>query len=381
MIYLDYMASTPVAPEVATQMARVLTDKTLVGNPSTLSHASARAARQVIDHAREQVAALINAEPESIIWTSGATEGNNLALQGLARGRANRGKHIIISAIEHPSVSQCAKKLGEMGYRITTLKPDASGILTLEQLEAALKPDTILVSIMHVNNEIGVIQPIEQFAECLAQKDILFHVDAVQSTGRLPIDLQKTPIAAMTFSAHKLYGPKGVGALYLRQRPKVRCLPLCYGGAQEKRLRPGTLATHQIVGMGQAFELAGQLFEHDKTHNVSLQTQVIDELKQCGDYVINGCMRARVPNNLNLAFTGIDAKTLLAGLQEQLAFSLGAACNTHTLAPSQILRILGHDLARANSSLRLSWGRYTTPSEIQIAFALLKDALQQQRNA
>lgn len=379
MIYLDYMASTPIAPEVTEAMVAVMSDPMLAGNPSASIHQSSCLARACIEEARAQVADLIHTTPESLFWTSGATEANNLAIQGLARGRQARGKHIITSAIEHPSVRHCVEQMAEEGFEITLLTPDESGIITLDQLAQAIREDTILVSLMHVNNEIGVIQPIEQFAHFLAERDILFHVDAVQSAGKLDINLEETPISAMTFSAHKLYGPKGIGALYLRQRPKVRCRPMWHGGHQERKLRPGTLATHQIVGMGKAFALAKQGLTADHKHAQSLQQHMLQQLSDCGEYAINGCTHARIPHNLNVAFKGVDAKQLLTDLHDTVAFSLGAACNASTLAPSQVLSVLGHDLDRVKSSVRLSWGRYTQAEDLNLAIAELAKAIAKQK--
>ncbi len=365
-IYLDYAASTPIDPRVAERMYECLTSFELQGNPASLSHRYGRAAREVIEQARVQVANAIGATSASIIWTSGATESNNLALFGAAHYHADRGKHIVSARTEHKAVLEPLKRLEKQGFRVTYLKPDQFGIVHSWQVQEALTDTTILVSLMHVNNEIGVIQDISAIGQLCRDRNVIFHVDAAQSTGRLPIDVRTMKIDLLSTTAHKIYGPKGVGALYVRRDPMLGLEPMILGGGHELGLRAGTLATHQIVGFGFAMELMMAEREVDQMRLMTLRDQLWRGLQNIGDVDMNGHATQRVPNILNVAFHGVEGESLLLALQD-LIVSAGAACATGSDEASYVLRALGRSDQAAQSSLRFSLGRFTTANDIEIA--------------
>jgi len=367
-IYLDYAASTPIDPRVAASMHQCLTNVELQGNPSSLSHRYGRAARGVIEKARQQVAGALNAKPVEVIWTSGATESNNLALFGVAHYHADRGKHIISSKTEHKAVLEPLKRLEKQGYRVTYLKPDEFGIVHPQQVQEAITPATILVSLMHVNNEIGVIQNIGEVGSLCSERQVLFHVDAAQSAGRLPIDVKQMNVDLLSCTAHKLYGPKGIGALYVRRDPVVGLEPLIVGGGHELGLRAGTLATHQIVGFGLAMELMTKQRDADHARLTILRDQLCNGLQGIADIKRNGHATQCVPNILNVAFDGVEGESLLFALQD-LILSAGAACSSGSDEASYVLRALGRSDQQAQSSLRFSLGRFTTEQDINVAVA------------
>lgn len=364
-IYLDYAATTPVDPRVAAKMSQFLSAG--FGNPSS-SHPYGQTAKNAVDEARQQVAHLIHAEPSEIIWTSGATEANNLALKGAAELYKSKGKHIITMKTEHPSVLDCCQQLEKDGFFVTYLSPENNGLLDLEKFRAAIRDDTILVSIMHVNNETGVIQDIASIANITSTRGILFHVDAAQSAGKIPIHLNELPIDLMSFCAHKVYGPKGIGALYLRRKPRVRVAAQIHGGGHESGMRSGTLPTHQIVGMGEAFAIAKNemLADYEKTQVLS--DLFLKGLQDLTVMSINGDRMHALPNILNLRFDGIKSESLMAALPN-LAISAGSACHSKGEEPSYVLRALGQSKEEAASAVRFSFGRFTTLEEINSAIA------------
>ncbi len=365
-IYLDYAASTPVDPRVAQFMHECLTAFSLQGNPSSLSHRFGRAAREVVEKARQQVAHAIGAKPIEVIWTSGATESDNLALFGVARYHADRGKHIISFKTEHKAVLEPLKKLEKQGFHVTYLKPDQFGIVHPQQVQEASTPETILVSLMHVNNEIGVIQNISEVGSLCRERNIVFHVDAAQSAGRLPIDVKQMNIDLLSCTAHKIYGPKGIGMLYVRRNPVLGLEPMIVGGGHELGLRAGTLATHQIAGFGLAMELAVAEREADNARLMILRNKLWQGLQSIVDIELNGHSTHCVPNILNVMFDGVEGESLLFALQE-LILSAGAACSTGSDEASYVLRALGRSDQQAQSSLRFSLGRFTTEQDIDIA--------------
>ncbi|NNM13527.1 MAG: IscS subfamily cysteine desulfurase, partial [Gammaproteobacteria bacterium] len=382
-IYLDYAATTPVDPRVAEKMMHCLTLDGCFANPASSSHHLGRQARGKIEMARRQVASLINAQAEDIIWTSGATESDNLALKGVAyyhteidhnNKQAIKRKHIVTCRTEHKAVLDTCKYLESEGYAVTYLKPECNGRVCLQQFREALREDTVLVSIMHVNNEIGVIQDIEAIAEICQTRGIVFHVDAAQSAGKIVLDVEKIPVDLLSFSAHKIYGPKGIGALYVRAAQRVQVEPLIHGGGHEAGLRSGTLATHQIVGMGEAFALARQELENDNQHILKLRQKLLHGIKALGGVTINGFENCfdeqgkpqQLPGILNVSFEGIEGESLLYALCE-LAVSSGSACTSASAEPSYVLRALGRDDQSAQSSIRFSIGRFTTDADIERA--------------
>lgn len=370
-IYFDYAATTPIDSQVATKMSEcLLAGNSLFGNPAS-THSFGLTAKDAIDIARAQVADLIQADPAEIIWTSGATEANNLALKGAAQLYKAKGKHIVTMKTEHPSVLDCCQQLEKEGFFVTYLSPQANGLLNFEDLEKALRSDTILVSIMHVNNELGVIQEIEKIAALLSARHILFHVDAVQSVGKLPIDLRKLPVDLMTFSAHKLYGPKGVGALYLRRKPRVRVAAQIHGGGHEQGMRSGTLATHQIVGMGEAFHIAKQKIAHDQHHIYQLREHFLQGIQALDGISINTDIHHSIPNIVNVCFKGIKSEKVMQQLPD-FALSAGSACHSKGIEPSYVLRALGQSVAQAECAIRFSFGRFTTFDELDRCIAQLK---------
>jgi cysteine desulfurase len=367
-IYLDYMATTPVDPSVCEKMMACLTASGTFGNPASTSHAYGWEAKELVQEARGQIAELIQADPREIIFTSGATEANNLALKGAASFYERKGRHIITSAIEHKSVLDTLQHLASKGYEITHIYPDKKGLVSPADIKAQIRPDTILVSIMHANNEIGTIQNIEEIGALVAGQGIIFHVDAAQSLGKIPIDLRKLNVDLMSFSAHKLYGPKGIGALYIRRKPRVRLEPMIHGGGHELGVRSGTLATHQIVGMGEACRLASANLMHESQRLSDLKKRLWQGIAHLGGLHLNGDETARLPGNLNISFEYIEGESLLLALHE-IAVSSGAACNSATIEPSHVLLAIGLSNELANSSIRFSLGRYTTEEDINRTIA------------
>lgn len=377
-IYLDYAATTPVDPRVASKMAEYLTMEGIFGNPAS-SHDFGQQAKNAVAFARQQVADLINANPESIIWTSGATEANNLAIKGAALFYQRQGKHIITSQSEHRAVLDSCQALARLGFEFTYLKPNPQGLIDIDAIRSAIRDDTVLVSIMHVNNETGVIQDIAAIGEMLKTirsnplQEILFHVDAAQSVGKLSIELAHLPVDLMSFSAHKLYGPKGIGALYVRHYPKVRLTPLLDGGGQERGYRSGTLATHQCVGMGEAFQIAKEEMATDSARIIELRNEFWNELKDLPQVFHNGDPMHCIPQIINLRFEGLDKETLMADIPD-IAISSGAACAGANLEASHVLSSMGLRNELAHRSVRISFGKFTTKEEVQVAAKKLRQS-------
>ena len=369
-IYFDYMATTPVDSRVVEQMMKHLDIRGVFGNPASHTHSYGHEAALAVEHARNQIAESIHAKPQDIVFTSGATESDNLAILGAARFYKNKGKHLITMSTEHKAVLDSFHQLEKEGFEVTYLSPESDGLLNSSKLEQALRSDTILVSIMHVNNEIGVIQDIATIGELLRKKGIIFHVDAAQSAGKLPLDLSTLPVHLMSFSAHKNYGPKGVGALYVRSKPRVRIQPLTYGGGHEGGLRSGTLATHQIVGMGMAFELAESERIEEQARLLKYRNALWNGIKMLPGIQLNGHESQRVAGNLNLTFSGLDGDSLLLSLHE-LALSTSSACTSASIQPSYVLRELGLTGEQAQSSIRLTLGRFTQSEDIDRAISLI----------
>jgi len=370
-IYLDYSATTPVDPRVAERMCTYLTPQGQFGNPASRSHVFGWQADEAVEEARRNVAALVNADPREIVWTSGATESDNLAIKGAAHFYKKNGKHIVTLKTEHKAVLDSCRQLEREGYEVTYLDPESSGLLDLEKFTQALRDDTVLVSVMHVNNEIGVIQDIEAIGELCRQRKIIFHVDAAQSAGKVPIDLQTLKVDLMSFSAHKIYGPKGVGALYVRRKPRVRLEAQMHGGGHERGLRSGTLATHQLVGMGEAFRFAGEEMAADNERILALRNRLLDGFKDTEEVYINGDLDHRIAGNLNISFNYVEGESLIMALKD-LAVSSGSACTSASLEPSYVLRALGRNDELAHSSIRFSIGRFTTEEEIDYTIDLVK---------
>lgn len=373
-IYLDYAATTPADPRVASKMMQFLTLDGTFGNPASRSHRFGWQAEEAVDVARNQIAELVNADPREIIFTSGATESDNLALKGAAQAQRHRGQHIITSQTEHKAVLDSCRQLEKEGFSVTYLSPQADGIITPEAVRAALRDDTVLVSLMHVNNETGVTHDIAATGALCRERQILFHVDATQSVGKLPIDLQTLPVDLMSFSAHKLYGPKGIGALYVRRQPQTLIDAQMHGGGHERGMRSGTLPVHQIVGMGEAFRLAREEMESESPRLAALRTRLWHGLRDLDGVTLNGDEQQRAPGILNLGFAGVEGELLMMALKD-LAISSGSACTSATMEPSYVLRAMGLDEALAHSSLRFSVGRFTTGEEIDYAIALIHKAL------
>ena len=368
-VYLDYSATTPVDPRVADKMIPFLREQ--FGNPASRSHMYGWEAEKAVEEAREHVAALVNADPREIIWTSGATEGNNLAIKGAAHFYQTKGKHIITVKTEHKAVLDTVRELERQGFEATYLEPGPNGLITIEQLEAAIRPDTILVSVMWVNNEIGVIQPIEQIGELCRSKGIIFHSDAAQATGKTPIDLEKMKVDLVTFTAHKSYGPKGVGAMYVRRKPRVRIEAQMHGGGHERGLRSGTLATHQIVGMGEAFRIAKEEMDVEVPRIKALRDRLAKGLMEIEEVYVNGDLDHRVPHNLNISFNYVEGESLIMAIKD-IAVSSGSACTSASLEPSYVLRALGRSDELAHSSIRFTFGRFTTEEDVDFTIDLLK---------
>ena len=370
-IYMDYSATTPVDPRVAELMCSYLTPDGDFGNPASRSHAFGWKADEAVTLARKQVAELVNADPKEIVWTSGATESDNLAIRGVAEFYAKKGKHIITCKTEHKAVLDTCRQLERHGYEITYLDPEPSGLIDLQKLEAALRDDTILVSVMHVNNEIGVVQDIEAIGEMTRPRKILFHVDAAQSAGKVPIDLETLKVDLMSFSAHKIYGPKGIGALYVRRKPRVRLEAQMHGGGHERGMRSGTLPTHQIVGMGEAFRLAQEEMATENERVLSLRNRLWDGIKDMEEVYLNGDENQRVAGNLNVSFAFVEGESLIMALKD-LAVSSGSACTSASLEPSYVLRALGREDELAHSSIRFTLGRFSTAEEVDYAIAKIR---------
>jgi cysteine desulfurase len=368
-IYLDYSSTTPVDPRVADKMIPYLREQ--FGNPASRSHMYGWTAEKAVEEAREHVAALVNADPREIVWTSGATEGNNLALKGAAHFYKTKGKHIITVKTEHKAVLDTVRELERQGFEATYLQPQDNGLITIQQLADAIRPDTILVSVMWVNNEIGVIQPIDEIGELCRSKGIIFHSDAAQATGKTPIDLEKTKVDLVTFTAHKSYGPKGIGALYVRRKPRVRLEAQMHGGGHERGLRSGTLATHQIVGMGEAFRLAKEEMDTEIKRILALRDRLSKGLAEMEEVYINGDMEHRVPHNLNVSFNYVEGESLIMAIKD-IAVSSGSACTSASLEPSYVLRALGRSDELAHSSIRFTFGRFTTNEDIDFTIDLIK---------
>jgi cysteine desulfurase len=367
-IYLDYSATTPVDPRVAEVMIPYLTEK--FGNPASRSHSFGWEAEKAVEEAREQVAALVGADPKEIVWTSGATESNNLAIKGAAHFYAGKGKHLITVKTEHKAVLDPCRELERQGFEVTYLDVQENGLVDLEALKQALRPDTTLVSVMFVNNEIGVVQPIAEIGEICRAKGIIFHVDAAQATGKVDIDLNNLKVDLMSFSAHKTYGPKGIGALYVQRKPRVRLEPQMHGGGHERGFRSGTLPTHQIVGMGEAFRIARQEMASENLRIGKLRDRLLKGLSDIDCVYVNGDMEHRVPHNLNMSFAYVEGESMLMAIKD-LAVSSGSACTSASLEPSYVLRALGRDDELAHSSIRFSIGRFTTEEEVDYAVKLL----------
>jgi cysteine desulfurase len=375
-IYMDYSSTTPVDPRVADKMIPYLREQ--FGNPASRSHMYGWSAEKAVEQARADVAALVNADPREIIWTSGATEGNNLALKGAAHFYQTKGKHIITVKTEHKAVLDTVRELERQGFEATYLQPQDNGLITIEQLAAAIRPDTILVSVMWVNNEIGVIQPIDEIGELCRSKGIIFHSDAAQATGKTPIDLEKTKVDLVTFTAHKSYGPKGVGALYVRRKPRVRLEAQMHGGGHERGLRSGTLATHQIVGMGEAFRLAKEEMDTEIVRIRALRDRLSKGLSEMEEVYVNGDMEHRVPHNLNVSFNYVEGESLIMAIKD-IAVSSGSACTSASLEPSYVLRALGRSDELAHSSIRFTFGRFTTNEDVDFTIDLIKKKVEKLR--
>jgi cysteine desulfurase len=373
-IYLDYSSTSPCDPRVAAKMAECLTLEANFGNPASRSHFFGWKAEEAVETARRQVASLLNCDPREVVWTSGATESDNLAIKGVAHFHSKKGKHIITSMIEHKAVLDSCRQLEREGFELTYLEPSDTGVITAEAVQKAIRPDTILVSLMHVNNEIGVINDIEGIGKITRENKVLFHVDAAQSTGKVVIDLEKMQVDLMSLTAHKTYGPKGIGALYVRRKPRVRIVPQIHGGGHERGMRSGTLPTHQIVGMGEAFRLAHEEMEIDNARMLSLRTRLLSGLEDMEEVYVNGDIDARVAANLNISFNFVEGESLMMALRD-LAVSSGSACTSASLEPSYVLRAIGRNDELAHSSLRITVGRFTTEEEIDYAIEKIREAV------
>lgn len=371
-IYLDYSATTPLDPRVAEKMIPYLTEH--FGNPASRSHAYGWEAEAAVEEARAQVAQLVNCDPKEIVWTSGATESNNLALKGAAHFYQSKGKHLITVKTEHKAILDTTRELEREGFEVTYLTPQENGLVDLKVLADAIRPDTILVSVMYVNNEIGVIQDIPAIGQLCREKGVLFHVDAAQATGKVVIDLSQLKVDLMSFSAHKTYGPKGIGALYVRRKPRVRLEAQMHGGGHERGMRSGTLATHQIVGMGEAFRLAREEMATENERIRMLRDRLWRGLSDIEAVYLNGDLEQRVPHNLNVSFAYVEGESLIMAIKD-LAVSSGSACTSASLEPSYVLRALGRNDELAHSSIRFSIGRFTTEADVDFTIKLLHDKI------
>ena len=378
-IYLDYSSTTPVDPRVAAKMADCLTTDGVFGNPASRSHKFGWVAEEAVDVSRNQIADLVNADPREIVFTSGATESNNLAIKGAANFYGKKGKHLITLKTEHKAVLDTMRQLEREGYEVTYLDPEPNGLIILDKQIAAIRPDTILISIMHVNNEIGVIQDIAAIGEMCRERKILFHVDAAQSTGKVPIDLQTTKVDLMSFSAHKTYGPKGIGALFVRRKPRIRLEAQMHGGGHERGMRSGTMATHQIVGMGEAFRIAKIEMAAENERLMMLRNRLWNGIKDMEAVYLNGDMESRIAGNLNVSFAYVEGESLIMALKD-MAVSSGSACTSASLEPSYVLRALGLNDELAHSSIRFTTGRFTTEAEIDYVIGVIRNAIDKLRD-
>jgi cysteine desulfurase len=369
---MDYSATTPVDPRVAEKLCSFLTPDGYFGNPASRSHKFGWDADEAVQEARRQVAALINADPKEIVWTSGATESDNLAIKGVAHFYQKKGKHIVTCKTEHKAVLDTCRQLERDGFEITYLDPEPNGLIDLDKLQAAMRDDTILVSIMHVNNEIGVIQDISAIGELTRARKILFHVDAAQSTGKVPIDLAEMKVDLMSMSAHKTYGPKGIGALYVRRKPRVRLEAQLHGGGHERGMRSGTLPTHQIVGMGEAFRIAREEMAQENERILSLRNRLWNGIKDMEEVYLNGDLEHRIAGNLNVSFAFVEGESLIMALKD-VAVSSGSACTSASLEPSYVLRALGREDELAHSSIRFTIGRFTREEEVDFVVNIIRD--------
>ncbi|MBE0363112.1 cysteine desulfurase [Pseudoalteromonas ulvae UL12] len=377
-IYLDYAATTPVDPRVAEKMMQCLTMDGNFGNPASRSHRFGWQAEEAIDQARHDIAALINADPREIVFTSGATESNNLAIKGAANFYSKKGKHVITAKTEHKAVLDTCRELERQGFEVTYMDVEDNGLLDLDKLAATMRDDTVLVSIMHVNNELGVVQDIAKIGEMCRERKIMFHVDGAQSAGKIDVDLQALKVDFMSFSAHKIYGPKGIGALYVRRKPRARLEAQMHGGGHERGMRSGTLPTHQIVGMGEAFRIAKEDFAVDHARIETLRQRLIDGVMDIEEVYFNGTQEQSVPGIVNISFNYIEGESLLMALKD-IAVSSGSACTSASLEPSYVLRALGRNDELAHSSIRFSIGRFTTEEEIDYTVNLIKGSISRLR--
>ena len=373
-IYLDYSSTNPVDSRVAAKMMECLTLDGNFGNPASRSHMSGWKAEEAVETARRQVADLIHCDPREIVWTSGATESDNLAIKGAAKFYQDKGRHLVTSMIEHKAVLDSCKQLEQEGFSVTYLTPDSRGMISPAQVAAAIRPDTTLVSLMHVNNEIGVVNDIREIGEVTRQRGVLLHVDAAQSAGKIAIDLSQMQVDLMSLTAHKIYGPKGIGALYVRRQPKVRIEPQVHGGGHEQGMRSGTLPTHQIVGMGEAFALAMIEMAAENARILALRNRLLTGLKAIPAMSVNGDLEQRVPGNLNVSFGYVEGESLMLALRD-LEISSGSACTSASLEPSYVLRALGLSDELAHSSVRITVGRFSTEEEIDYAVAVIEKAV------
>ena len=375
-IYLDYSATTPVDPRVAAKMIPYISEH--FGNPASRSHPYGWTAEKAVENAREEVAKLVGADPREIVWTSGATESNNLAIKGAANFYSEKGKHIITITTEHKAVIDAVRELERQGFTATYLDPEPNGLIDLEKFKAAIRPDTVLASVMFVNNEIGVIQDITAIGNICRENGIIFHVDAAQATGKVEIDLEKLPVDLMSFCAHKTYGPKGIGALYVRRKPRIRIEAQMHGGGHERGMRSGTLATHQIVGMGEAFKLAREEMVVENARIRKLRDKLLHGLETMEEVYVNGDLEHRVPHNLNISFNYVEGESLIMAVKG-IAVSSGSACTSASLEPSYVLRALGRSDELAHSSIRFSIGRFTTEEDIDYTINLMKSKIDKLR--
>ena len=377
-IYLDYASTTPVDPRVASKMMEFLTPEGEFGNPASRSHRFGWKADEAVEEARSHVANLINCDPREIVWTSGATEADNLAIKGVARFYKSKGNHIITSKIEHKAVLDPCRQLEREGFEITYLDPDHNGVINPSDVKAAIKDTTILISIMHINNELGSVNNISKIGQIARDNGSFFHVDAAQSTGKIEINLEKMPIDLMSFSAHKTYGPKGIGALYVRRKPRVRLEALIHGGGHERGMRSGTLATHQIVGMGEAFRIAKEEMKQDNMKISKFHEKFLNKVKEIDHVYLNGDIENKVPNILNVSFNFVEGESLIMGLKD-IAVSSGSACTSASLEPSYVLRALGRKDELAHSSIRFSFGRFTNDDDVENTLDILGNVVHRLR--
>jgi len=375
-IYLDYSATTPIDPRVAEKMIPYITEH--FGNPASRSHSFGWTAEKAVEEAREEVAKLVNADPREIVWTSGATESNNLAIKGASHFYSTKGKHVLTIATEHKAVIDAVRELEREGFTATYLEPEPNGLVDLEKFKKAIRPDTVLASVMLVNNEIGVIQDIEALGNICREEKVIFHVDAAQATGKVDIDLEKLPVDLMSFSAHKTYGPKGIGALYVRRKPRIRIEAQMHGGGHERGMRSGTLATHQIVGMGEAFRIARLEMKSENERIKTLRDKLLQGLQSIEEVYVNGDLKHRIPHNLNISFNYVEGESLIMAVKD-IAVSSGSACTSASLEPSYVLRALGRSDELAHSSIRFSIGRFTTEADVDFTIQLLKDKIEKLR--